>query len=92
MTTALAKSTDALNLFLLVLMLVVVIFSSAIYYTERGEWNEFQDLYYRTDPWSGEREIFPSTFQSIPNSFWWSITTLTTVGYGEPWDVIIQSR
>jgi len=91
-TTALAKSTDALNLFLLVLMLVVVIFSSAIYYTERGEWSEFQDLYYRTDPWSGEREIFPSTFQSIPNCFWWSITTLTTVGYGDMYPYTTEGK
>ena len=30
-----------------------------------------------------ENELQPETFGSMPNSLWWSIVTLTTVGYGD---------
>ena len=30
-----------------------------------------------------ENELQPDTFGSMPNSLWWSIVTLTTVGYGD---------
>merc|ERR1719231_783518 len=37
-TNAMANSIDALQLFALLLTLVLVVFSSGIYYTERGTW------------------------------------------------------
>jgi len=30
-----------------------------------------------------ERNVQPEAFQSIPHAMWWSISTLTTVGYGD---------
>lgn len=30
-----------------------------------------------------ERNVQPEAFQSIPHAMWWSIATLTTVGYGD---------
>lgn len=30
-----------------------------------------------------ERSVQPDTFGSVPLAMWWSITTLTTVGYGD---------
>lgn len=43
--------------------LVLVISSSALYFTERG--------------------VQPDSFGSIPETMWWAVATLTTVGYGD---------
>ena len=83
MTNALTKSIDALQLFFFLLILVLVVFSAGIYYFERGTWDSDKQEYYRDDPVTDVRETTPSPFQSIPQSFWWCIVTLTTVGYGD---------
>ena len=82
---ALVASSDALQLFVMVLLLVLIVFSSAIYYMERGDWDESTQYYYRTPQvnyWPGNlppEGKDPSPFQSIPHSFWWCMVTLTTV-------------
>lgn len=39
-----------------------------------------------------EHEAQPEAFKSIPHSMWWSIATLTTVGYGDVYPVTVAGK
>jgi hypothetical protein len=57
-------------------MLSLLVFSTLMYWAERGTFDAERKTWLRPD---GSR----SPFQSIPEGFYWSITTLATVGYGD---------
>ncbi|ORX93434.1 voltage-gated potassium channel, partial [Basidiobolus meristosporus CBS 931.73] len=73
---AFKKSSDALYALFLFFMLTIIVFSSLIYFVERGVWDEEKKMFVTS---SGG----PSNFDSIPASFWYVIVTLTTTGYGD---------
>merc|ERR1712195_248010 len=89
---ALERSLDALQLFFMLLILIVIVCASGIYFVERGTWvGSNSDGYYeRTDPLTDTKEKSP--FQSMPQSYWWCIVTLTTVGYGDYYPVTYMGK
>jgi len=66
------------------LILGTVFFSVFLWTTERGSWNASLQCYARSDEvnYNG-----CSPFASVPLSFWWAATTMTTVGYGDAFPV-----
>ncbi|KAI5118430.1 hypothetical protein M0805_009708 [Coniferiporia weirii] len=58
------------------LVMFLVVFSTILYFTERGTWDPILETFIDAD---GE----PSQFSSIPAAAWFVLVTITTVGYGE---------
>lgn len=99
--TAMFESLDMLGMLMFLLSLSVIIFSTLIYFTERGESVTVGDFSFysrETDISCGkvltndeqgnptmveECVRIESPFESIPDSFWWCMVTLMTVGYGD---------
>ncbi|KAA0175298.1 hypothetical protein FNF27_03306 [Cafeteria roenbergensis] len=75
-TKAMATSFQPLLMLLVVILIGTVLFSTAIFYAEHGQWDERQQCFVRFD-----NKCTP--FISIPAAFWWCIITMTTVGYGD---------
>ncbi|KAJ7343134.1 hypothetical protein DFH08DRAFT_871830 [Mycena albidolilacea] len=57
-------------------VMVLTVFSTLLYFAERGTWDDLLDTFINTD---GD----PSQFASIPAAAWFVLVTITTVGYGE---------
>ncbi|TFY59171.1 hypothetical protein EVG20_g7886 [Dentipellis fragilis] len=70
------RSQHALLALSFFVMMVVIVFSTLLYFIERGSWDETLGTFINSD---GD----PSQFASIPAAAWFVIVTITTVGYGE---------
>ena len=86
---AIIRSQDALVMLVIYILILTVLTSTGIYYIERGTFDSAQGLWLRTRP-DGSFEISP--YQSIIHACWWSVTTLTTTGYGDFVPVTLWGR
>eukprot|EP00164_Ancoracysta_twista_P003165 GFYU01004218.1.p1 GENE.GFYU01004218.1~~GFYU01004218.1.p1 ORF type:complete len:477 (-),score=71.49 GFYU01004218.1:296-1726(-) len=81
---AMYSSLAPLGLLVFFLSIAVIVFSSLMFFAERGTIDPKDGLYYRD--YNGDKGD-ASPFQSIPACFWWCIVTMTTVGYGDIYPV-----
>ena len=86
LANVMVQSLPALNLLAFFGAIGVVCFGSMIYFAEKGDWQPPNDAYpkgaYLRPDVYGNEMADESPFSSIPRSFWWVMTTATTVGYG----------
>eukprot|EP01062_Namystynia_karyoxenos_P012350 TRINITY_DN1443_c0_g1_i1.p1 TRINITY_DN1443_c0_g1~~TRINITY_DN1443_c0_g1_i1.p1 ORF type:complete len:1645 (+),score=584.34 TRINITY_DN1443_c0_g1_i1:114-4937(+) len=73
-------SQQALMVPFFFLLLGMVVFSSLMYLFEQGTYNKEDGRYYIVNSQGHEVEAM---FPSIPDTLWWAIVTMTTVGYGD---------
>ncbi|THH28226.1 hypothetical protein EUX98_g5975 [Antrodiella citrinella] len=70
------RSQHALLALAFFVVMVLVVFSTLLYFAERGTWDETLGIFINSE---GD----PSQFASIPAAAWFVLVTITTVGYGE---------
>eukprot|EP01062_Namystynia_karyoxenos_P012351 TRINITY_DN1443_c0_g2_i1.p1 TRINITY_DN1443_c0_g2~~TRINITY_DN1443_c0_g2_i1.p1 ORF type:complete len:1477 (+),score=323.44 TRINITY_DN1443_c0_g2_i1:73-4431(+) len=80
LTKTFSRSREALMVPFFFLLLGMIVFSSLIYLVEQGDYRESEDRYFITDSQGHEAE---AVYPSIPDSLWWALVTMTTVGYGD---------
>ncbi|KAI8353353.1 hypothetical protein BD560DRAFT_375802 [Blakeslea trispora] len=76
MMMAFKRSGDALSALFFFTVTCIVLFSTLLYFAERGIWDETLETFV-------DSEGSPSSFDSIPAAFWFVLVTITTTGYGD---------
>ncbi|KAF8609725.1 voltage-gated potassium channel [Ceratobasidium sp. AG-I] len=76
MFLAVKRSRDALFALGFFVLMALIVFSTLIYFAERGTWDTTLETFVNSD---GD----PTQFDSIPAAAWFVLVTITTVGYGD---------
>jgi voltage-gated potassium channel Kch len=71
-------SLEGLTLLFAALVFMVVLFSAFVWFAERGEYDVDKGCFVEVT-----NKNVCTLFESVPMTFYWSVTTLTTVGYGD---------
>lgn len=82
---SLKKSGPALMMLFAFMGISGILFATLIFTIEGGEYDEHRKQYVRVDGSA-------SPFESIPGSLWWTIVTMTTVGYGDQYPVSVGGK
>jgi len=89
LTNALEASLSPLASLGVILIGWTIFASSVMFYCEQGEWNE-EEGFYERETFFGVKERSP--FRSIPDTFYWMVVTMTTVGYGDLFPTSLAGR
>jgi hypothetical protein len=90
MLRTLIASMGALISMLVVVLLIVVLMGSAMYFCESGVWDPSLQVWLRKNLVGNAYEQTP--FASIPHAMWYVLVTVTTVGYGDFYPTSDQGR
>jgi len=82
---SLKKSGPALMMLFAFMGISGILFATLIFTIEGGEYDVHRKQYVRVDGSA-------SPFESIPGSLWWTIVTMTTVGYGDQYPVSVGGK
>ncbi|CAD7922992.1 unnamed protein product [Amoebophrya sp. A120] len=85
----LSQSKVSFLLLFTMLGLALIFFSFLAWATERGEWDERENCYRRENE---PHYTNCSPFENVFMSFWWGITTITTVGYGDAYPLSVSGK
>jgi hypothetical protein len=83
LTDCITLSKPSLGMVLFIVAMQVLISSCLVYYAEAGHWDSETQTHVRPCSPAGGEDLCQSPFSSIPATFWWTIETVTTVGYGD---------
>lgn len=86
LSRAVVRSWEAIFLLCCMLCSAMIVFGAIMFTLERGTWNAEMHCHVR----KGDSACSP--FESIPLSFYWGITTMTTVGYGDTYPITTPGK
>jgi hypothetical protein len=81
LSATMANSAEALSFLTFFLLLAVILFGSIVFFCEEGVYDADTGLWMR--PTIDGTGTESSPFLSIPHSLWYTLVTMTTVGYGD---------